>query len=339
MVSALIPEGENTWLALANKRVYKRCYNHEHHNVCNWMVPVEDTQALCESCRLTDAIPNLSNKRNLPLWFRMEQAKRHLLYTLKKLNLPIMGKSQSSAGLAFRFLEDIKEDEFGQELTVKSRVITGHSEGVITLNLEEAEDASRIAIRQQLNENYRTLVGHFRHESGHYYWDLLINSKQLLEDFRRLFGDERQDYTQALQHYYANGPQPDWYTHCISAYASMHPWEDWAETWAHYLHIVDTLETANEYNVSVRGDSLTNPLTDDSPVDSDHAERSFRVLLADWYNLTTTLNALNRSMGMDDAYPFVIPENAMDKLHFIHNLVRKSTQINCLSPTQNAATD
>ena len=186
---------------------------------------------------------------------------------------------------------------------------------MITLNLKEAEDSSRIMMRERMNERYRTLVGHFRHESGHFYWDWFIRDSEKLDEFRAIFGDERQDYTQSLQTYYKNGPVSDWQERYISAYASAHPWEDWAESWAHYLHIVDTLETADEYDVAVGHQQVNAPVNQHKGVDFDR-------LFDDWGRLTTVLNALNRSMGLDDAYPFLIPAAASEKLRYIHNLIQ-----------------
>nr|WP_281358512.1 putative zinc-binding metallopeptidase [Alteromonas ponticola] len=252
------------------------------------------------------------------MWYRMELAKRRLLYTLKKLGLPVWRPIPDKPPLRFRFLEDVKEDKYGNELTVKSTIITGHNNGVITLNLREAEDASRVLMREKMNERYRTLIGHFRHESGHFYWDVLIQNSPWQQSFRDLFGDENIDYMQSLEAYYKSGPPANWQENYISAYASMHPWEDWAETWAHYLHIVDTLETATEYEVALLGYETVNPLTNNGA-----ANPEFDVVYEDWCRLTTVLNALNRSMGLDDAYPFVISDRALLKLRFVHDIVQK----------------
>ena len=309
------------WVSCLNGKQYRPCSNYSHNNVCNWLLPIEDQESLCESCRLTETIPDLSKPDNMSLWFNMEQAKRRLLYTLRKLRLDTSQQTTpDSNGMKFRFLEDVTEDEFGEELTVKSTVITGHCNGIITLNLKEAEDESRIKMRDELNESYRTLIGHFRHESGHYYWDTLVRGTRHIDEYRKLFGDERLSYTDAMDTYYANGPVHNWYVNFISAYASMHPWEDWAESWAHYLHIVDTLETANDYGVNILQNQLCNPLAERY---RRSAETDFDKIYEDWCRLTTVLNALNRSMGQDYAYPFVITEPAKYKLAFIHNLLHE----------------
>ena len=319
-LSACEVQDNGDWLACVDNKRYRPCKNYSAYNVCNWLVEADSDDTYCKSCELTETIPDLTRADNLSRWYKMELSKRRLLYTLFKLRLPIWRTGESDFPLRFRFLEDVTEDEYGQELTVKSTVVTGHSNGVITLNLMEAEDSSRVMMREKMNERYRTLVGHFRHESGHYYWDRLIQNSDQLYQFRELFGDERRDYTGALQLYYEHGPVAGWQETWISAYASMHPWEDWAESWAHYLHIVDTLETATDYGVSLMSEAITNPLNN-RPEDNGFANLNFDTVYEDWCRLTTVLNALNRSMGLDDAYPFIIPAQALRKLTFIHDLL------------------
>lgn len=323
VISSCEINDEGDWVANYNGQLYRQCINYSEQNICNWLVPIASDQRFCSSCQLTDTIPDLSKPDNIKLWFRMEQAKRHLLYTLHTLKLPIIGKRHTPDGLSFRFLEDeVEQSLYNRELTVRNTVLTGHSHGVITINLKEAEETQRLAMRELMNERYRTLIGHFRHESGHYYWDVLVKDSQYIEPFRILFGDEREDYQQSLERYYAQGPDPQWQQNCISAYASMHPWEDWAETWAHYLHMVETLETAHEYGTRLSNRPLTNPVLAEHPHTASYNEQSFDTLIDDWDQLTNLLNALNSSMGLDAAYPFVINEKTCQKLHFIHLLVR-----------------
>lgn len=308
--------------ASSNGKLYRKCKNYTDYDICNWMVPYEDKEEYCASCRLNETIPNLEQEENKLLWFRLEQAKRSLLYTLLRLKLPIVSKSMSQdKGLGFAFLEDQTQDQYGNELTIKNYVTTGHAAGLITINMNEADPASRIEIREKMQERYRTLVGHFRHESGHYYWDRLIADSPHLDEFRQLFGDERLDYVEAMQHYYANGPAKNWQNVWISAYASMHPWEDWAETWAHYLHMVDTLETANDFAFSIANNQIANPFLMAGERDQVYTATSFTHLFNDWCQLTKVHNAINRSMGHDDAYPFVISITALDKLRFVHEIV------------------
>lgn len=304
-------------------RRYRQCRNYWQYNVCNWMIEEGDNHDLCHSCRLNTTIPNLSIPANSKLWYQMEKAKRRLLYTLYKLGLPVVDRQTDPLkGLGFAFLEDEVEDEYGNELTVKNYVITGHSSGLITLNLKEALPQARIEMREKMNERYRTLIGHFRHESGHYYWDRLIAGSSKLAEFRQLFGDETLDYKHAMDTYYANGPSENWQNVWISAYASMHPWEDWAETWAHYLHMVDTLETASNFEMSLSGNQVANPLVPTDRHDKDYVAISFTQLFNDWCRLTEALNSVNRSMGLDDAYPFVISISALNKLRFVHETIK-----------------
>lgn len=325
VLSAFTKNNKGQLQASSNGKLYKKCKNYSDYDVCNWMLLIEDSHEYCVSCRLNETIPNLDEDNNLTLWFRMEQAKRRLLYTLLKLDLPVSSQDEDKyKGLKFAFLQDQIEDEFGNELTVKNFVSTGHSSGLITINLNEADHSARMEMREKMQERYRTLLGHFRHESGHYYWDRLVANSDKLDEFRELFGDERLNYVQAMNTYYAEGPKKNWQNVWISAYASMHPWEDFAETWAHYLHMLDTLETANDFEFSIAGNVLANPIPRVGHLDHVYTATSFTHLFNDWSRLTTVLNSLNRSMGLEDAYPFVISITALDKLRFIHELVIES---------------
>jgi hypothetical protein len=202
-------------------------------------------------------------------------------------------------------------------------VVTGHAGGVITLDLHEADDATRESRRAALGEPYRTLLGHLRHESGHYYWQRLIAAQPALEAWRNLFGDERAPYDAALQAYYASGPAADWGQHHVSAYASAHPWEDWAETWAHYLHFADTLETARALGLSGEQVAVEFEPFDAGALGGDAAQaRDFAAQLKGWMELAGALNELCRSMGVADFYPFVLSLGAARKLFFVHRLVQ-----------------
>jgi len=323
-LSALEPEADGSWRAMSNDRDYRQCKNYSHYHVCNWMVPVSDPHAFCISCRLNHIIPNLDDPQNHTLWYRVEQAKRRLLYTLFGLRLPVVSWEVDPAGMGFEFLRDeVGSDVFSTELTIKQSIATGHRAGMITINLLEAEHSLRVEMREKMNENYRTLLGHFRHECGHYFWDRLISGSGYLDGFRELFGDERMDYSLALKSYYEKGPPSSWADIWISAYASAHPWEDWAETWAHYLHMVDTLETAQDFDFNFPADSGSAPNV--AGEDSGHtAGSNFDAMFTDWCRLSAALNALNRSMGLEDAYPFVISSLAMTKLRFVHQIVSHS---------------
>lgn len=291
---------------------YRLCANYVNTQVCNWAVVGDDPEPLCVSCRLTRSIPDLTNDAHRVAWYRLEVAKRRLLFTVLSLGLPVVSRTEDPVqGLAFEFLADAPN----------APVITGHASGVITVNLAEADDAERERRRGSLNEPFRTLAGHLRHESGHYYWDRLLSESNALQEFRETFGDERVDYSAALETYYAQGPPADWPSRFISAYASAHPLEDWAETWAHYLHMVDTLETAAACGFSLRPSRSDEPAFSALPPFVASAQLPFDRLIDSWYPLTYALNNLTRGLGMTDAYPFVLPPPAVDKLRFVHDLV------------------
>ncbi|NIE87504.1 MULTISPECIES: putative zinc-binding metallopeptidase [unclassified Burkholderia] len=290
-------------------QLYRPCHNYSVENVCNWMVPADSPASYCESCALTETIPDLSNPDNRPLWYRTEAAKRRLVYTLTMLGLPVESRLLApERGMSFAF----------KAATESEPVMTGHASGLITLNLAEADDAERERVRAAMHEPYRTLVGHFRHEIGHYYFDRLIVGSAWQEAFRERFGDERADYQAALDAHYQNGAPVGWEDSYISEYASMHPWEDWAETWAHYLHMVDTLDTANACGLVLDPDDDSLPhLDDQTSVD----EASFGNLMRRWFPLTYALNSLNRSMGVADAYPFALSPAVVAKLRFVHHVI------------------
>lgn len=278
----------------------KTCENRSYPVNCNWLV-IDENECQCLSCRTTRTIPDLSAPKNPQRWRILERSKRHLFTTLLLLNLPIRNYRQIEHGLVFDFLED-KRSNPNVDL---EHVLTGHSLGQITLNAAEADEGFLHTMKEEMGEPYRTVLGHFRHEIGHYYWDKLIDTPERLEAFRELFGDERKDYDKALQRYYENGA-PEFKSHqYISMYASSHPFEDWAETWAHYMHIVDTLETAVSYGLSVY-----KPKVND-----------FNSWYSEWARVAQVMNALNRSMGHVDAYPFVLTDIVKSKLKFIDKVV------------------
>ena len=304
---------ENVWLALADAKRYRLCAN-AVYDVCNWLIPAALPEAYCAACRHNRMIPDLSLVENLAKWRALELAKHRLFYTLLLLRLPVETQSEHPAGLAFQFLADI-------DPSVTS-VMTSHAEGVITINLAEADDSERERRRHQMGEPYRTLLGHFRHESGHYYWDRLIAETPHIEEFRLIFGDERQDYDRALQNYYAQEAPSDRSQNFISTYASAHPWEDFAETWAHYFHMIDTLETAHFAGLAVSPKLHQTPgaVFDFHPRDTDMEQ-----LVDAWLALTFTVNSVNRSMGLHDLYPFVLGPLAVVKLEFVQQLIRKAS--------------
>jgi hypothetical protein len=279
---------------------------------CNWLV--SDPSTLCSSCALTRTRPNDADDSGLRGFAAAEASKRRLLFELTDMGLPVVGWQERPGGLAFDLLS-----------SESTPVTTGHADGVITLDLGETDPAHRERMRVQLGEPYRTVLGHLRHEVAHYYQPLLVLPGTTAQArCRELFGDEREDYQDAMDRYYDVGAPSDWETSFVSAYATMHPWEDWAETFAHYLHIRDTLQTAAEYGVVVDGpravaDTRGRELK--STPRPDTAEHGFDELLGEWLPLTYALNAVNRSMGRQDLYPFTLAQPVIDKLRFVHEHV------------------
>jgi hypothetical protein len=291
-------------------RAQKPCSNYLQEQVCNWMLPADSPASLCLCCQTTHIIPALSKPENRAHWAQIERAKRRLFYSLVALRLPAPSKDEDPAhGLSFQFLEQV---------TPQERVLTGHDNGVITLNIAEADDSLREQIRAHMHEPYRTLLGHFRHEIGHYYWDRLLPDSERLAEYRRLFGDERADYGQALQQHYS-APLVDWRERFISSYASAHPWEDWAECWAHYMHIQDGLESASAWGLQ-----LAHALPGGAPVVARALAADAELqpaLIEQWLPISQFINAMDRSLGAYDSYPFAMPTPVIEKLDFIHRLV------------------
>jgi hypothetical protein len=327
MYSFDLVEAPNLWkpcgASSGDNIQYRQCHNYHVEAVCNWMVLATDPNPYCSACRLNGIIPDLTPPRHREYWAKLEAAKRRTLHTLLELGLPISGKTEDpNMGLHFLFLADKDSgSEFTRPLAGQEPVYTGHNEGEITINLAEADEIARERTRVRLGENYRTLLGHFRHETGHYFWFKLITSDdERVEQFRALFGDERADYQQALDAYYENGPKTNWGFDYLTAYSTMHPWEDWAETWAHYLHMVDTLDTAMAFELQMRGERVpTVPLPQDETAPASASD--FDTMVRDWMRLAVGLNALNRSMGLQDAYPFVLTAPVQKKLRFVHDLI------------------
>ncbi|MDD4914801.1 MAG: putative zinc-binding metallopeptidase [Methylococcales bacterium] len=301
-ILGFIPE-QQTVIKLEKFSPYRVCAHRSNLN-CNWLVRNTDANSQCLACRLTRTIPNLGVNNNLQRWARLEATKRRAFYMLLRLQLAIPDRffGELVSPLLFDFLEDRRSNR----LSKLDMVYTGHAGGVITINAAEADDSYRSAAQHKMKEAYRTLLGHFRHEMGHYYWMQLAAENQTLGAFRQIFGDDRQDYQAALKYFYRHGARSDWQNHFISAYASAHPLEDWAECWAHYLHICETLETACTFdlvNLEMAGDDFTE-------------------WLCIWKRFSVVLNALNRSMGVGDPYPFVINATVESKLRFIERWVK-----------------
>lgn len=307
--------------------LYRRCGNFDTAAGCNWLVevdagtdrPQDDTSPapLCACCRLNRHIPDQSYAENRLWWGRIELAKRRLVSSLLGLGLPVESRLDEAPGrgLAFDLL---------RTLPGGPTVSTGHADGIVTLDVQEADDARREAVRHRMHEPYRTLLGHLRHEVGHHYWQRLVEHGPWLAPFRALFGDERADYAAALQRHYDDGPPADWNQRFVSAYASAHPWEDWAETWAHWLHLSDTLDTAQGLGVDAgAAELLLDPFTESALWRAGEPDAAvFLATVNAWVELSAVLNELARAMGQPDLYPFVLSATAVAKLQFVHRVVQ-----------------
>jgi hypothetical protein len=302
----IAPGRESEHAGAVDSREYQLCAN-LHLAECNWLVEKGPIAKLCASCALTRTRPNDADTKALAAFAAAEKAKRRLIAELHELKLPIVGRDDDPAyGLAFDLLSSEVE-----------KVFTGHDNGVITLDLAEGDDVHREQLRVEMDEPYRTLLGHFRHEIGHYYfYRLVAPSQPYSARFRELFGDPDADYQQALDRHYSQGAPTGWEDDFVSSYATMHPAEDWAETFAHYLHIRDTLDTAAAFGFAPAGATYERRVLGPS---------GFDTIIEMWLPLTWALNMVNRSMGREDLYPFVLPPAVLEKMRFIHTIVDEVT--------------
>ncbi|MFG1417703.1 putative zinc-binding peptidase [Xanthobacter sp. V0B-10] len=312
----LEPDGGPFRAVGVENRRFRFCAN-AAHDACNWLVPEEQVGEYCLACRHNRVVPDLSNPGYLKKWRRIEIAKHRLIYSLLRLNLPLESNEDREGGLCFDFLADPPENN-------APKVMTGHDEGLITIALAEADDAEREQRRNDLGELYRTLLGHFRHEVGHYYWNRLVRDGGRIADFRGMFGDESLDYGNALKAYYEAGPPANWQANHVSAYATSHPWEDFAETFKHYIHLVDTLEMASSFGMRVEP-RLDRSGELKSRVDfNPYRAYDIQEMVDAWLPIAFALNSLNRCLGMTDAYPFILSPGVIAKLGFIHRLVHRA---------------
>jgi hypothetical protein len=286
-----------------------KCRNYAEQNVCNRCVPREGKvgPALCDYCRFNHVIPDLTIPVNKSRWARIERAKRRALYDFDFLGLPYGTAADGvSPPLKFDFKTDAKDPALKKYRPVDNgeQVMTGHDNGVVTINLREADPVEREKARIAFGEAHRTLVGHFRHEMGHYVWDVAIKGKKE-PACAALFGDHTVPYDEALKAYYANGPKPNWPEAYVSGYATMHAWEDWAETFANYLDLVATLDTAEN-------GALVPQL--------DWAD--FDAMASTYATLGVSLNELNRGIGLIDFLPEILVGPVRHKMAFIHALTK-----------------
>ena len=292
-----------------DKGVFTYCAN-AAHGVCNWLTPATGLNNLCIACDLNRTIPNLAETGNLVAWQELETAKKRFVYSILRFGLPLRAATTPPGKLTFDFARN---------------ATTGHLDGVISVNIMETDAVERERMRMQFGEPYRTLLGHLRHESGHFYWSMLVEKATCLKGFRALFGDERQSYSDAISRHHDVGPPPDWQRKYVSAYAAAHPWEDWAETWAHYLHMTESVDTADAAGMEPRAAGLIFGSMWPFKRCDIYREETFQSLMDRWIPLTVAMNRLTRSMGYNDFYPFVISPIAFDKLAFVHRVVRETT--------------
>lgn len=307
-VEARAPDPPGTYRCVNGNVAVHYCQN-ARHQTCNWLVggSRSDGNALCRACALNKTIPNLAEPANLAAWSALEHAKKALIYSLLRFDLPFDEADAAHKPLAFEFVEGAP---------------MGHRDGVITININEADDVERERQRTFFREPYRSLLGHLRHESGHYYWMVLVEGGAHQHAFRNLFGDERTLYTDALASHHASGPPDDWHARHVSGYASAHPWEDWAETWAHYLHMVDAVDTAEAVGMEPRSAGFVTGTVWPFKIYDVYREETFDAILERWFPLTLALNSMSRSMGHPDFYPFVMSTAAIEKLAFVHTTLR-----------------
>jgi hypothetical protein len=283
-------------------RLMWRCLNSAWG--CNWMLPADSEDTWCRSCQLTRGRPDVGRPAAIEAWMAAESAKRRLVHQLDELSLPVEIRSDTMPdGLVFDLVH--LPGEGG---------ITGHLDGVVTLDLAETDEHHRDVLRRRLGEPFRTVIGHLRHEIGHHFWARLVGQSNDLGSFRRLFGDERVDYAESVERYYADAGDAWDRTRFVTAYAAAHPLEDWAETFAHYLHILDAIDTAVAHDL-VPPDSA--PLLVSDVVGT----LELTVILDAWRPINTAVNAIAETLGAPAVYPFDPVGVVVDKLAFVHRQV------------------
>lgn len=279
---------------------------------CNWLVADDSGSGQCFAGTFIRKRPDADDTLALERLAETAKSLRRLLFQLMDLSLPTEPYHRQDMGLAFDLISSRSSG---------TPVIIGHAHGVITIDLAESLDAHRETLRVRLGEPYRTMLGHFRHEVGHYYQAILVENSPVIADCRELFGDERASYADAIARHYKFGAPEGWQESYISEYATMHPWEDFAECFAHYLHITDTLATAAESGLVLEADRVRWDLPADITPRSDYSLADIDELLGDWKVLSGVFNRINQSMGKGDLYPFTIPAPVVRKLAFVHRVV------------------
>jgi hypothetical protein len=288
-----------------------KCHNYAVEAVCNRVFAVDPAATpvaadpltgvgLCKACRLNNIVPDMSIPENRHRWEHLELAKRQLLYQLDVLGLSYASDDVGSEKpLRFDFKANTDEES----------VLTGHADGLITINIDEADSVERERVRKQMHEPHRSLISHFRHEVGHYYWMTLVAGK-CEPECAAVFGDHNAvPYADALEQHYAHGAAPGWQGRFVSAYATAHPWEDFAETWGFYLDMWEVLSTMHHHLPGLAADPKTLPV---------------EALAKTYQQLGVFFNEVNRTMGLKDLVPEVISGEVVKKLAFIHHLIRRA---------------
>ncbi|MDX1483219.1 MAG: putative zinc-binding metallopeptidase [Alphaproteobacteria bacterium] len=270
---------------------------------CNWIASGEGE--LCRACAMTGLAPDPSIPNAIANWAKTEAAKRWVIDNLGLWDW-------------FTPKDPGPRPVFHMLAEGAMPVFMGHADGVVTISVAEADPVLRITRRQALDEPYRTMIGHIRHELAHMLWWRLSLRTDFIDGFRDIFGDERSDYVAALERHYQQGPPVDWRLNYLTAYASTHPHEDWAETAAHLLHLTDIADSFIAVGLSTP--ELPGPGWD--AYGEADPDRLIHVAAA----LTVGLNHVNRSMGHSDLYPFVLSEPARRKLAFVHDWLRRGAQ-------------
>lgn len=294
---------------------------------CNWLTPAEQAdddayqrgRCLADSLIRHEPAPDdtLAREKLVPA----TQALRRLIYQLSDIGLPIEPWWRSEGGLAFDLLSSY---------TTGEKVIIGHAGGVITIDLVETLDAYREQLRVTLGEPYRTMLGHFRHEVGHYYQNILVENgsgaTRYLPECRTLFGDETASYRDGIARHYKFGAPDNWQASFISEYATMHPWEDFAECFAHYLHITDTIDTCREAGMVLQAQRVRFSAPRDIVALESYADVPVERLLFDWKWMSLFFNRVNTAMGKHPLYPFELPPPVISKLGFVHRVIRSEAR-------------
>ncbi|MDV6332711.1 putative zinc-binding metallopeptidase [Asticcacaulis sp. 201] len=296
--------------------LYRFCPN-AAKDICNWLVRDDSPEEFCQSCRYNGLVPDANTEDGLRRWRAISDAQRHLFYSFLRWDLPRPGRKEDPEG---GLLFDLKDDEILPDGTCNP-VLIGHDEGHIVIRTAEADDPTREQQRAMMNEPYRTLLGHFRHETGHFIWNKLVRDAGKIESFRAIFGDESVDYQQALDHHYQAGPPPGWGDRYISYYATTHPWEDFAECFAHVLHIVDSLETAHMFGIAL-APSAHDIMAAHANFDP-YSVLDFARISEVWIPLSVALNSIHHSMGERDLYPFILTPVITQKLAYVHSLLTR----------------